>query len=395
MKRTITFLVGGAILLFTGSIGVGQEDIDSIIKAEEKALQEIMDKDQAYKDRVEEFTRLYQARITKEYEEYEAAEARRLKDMEDAIRKKWADFRFDTQEEMVDYSADLNARSSVNFKEGTVEVEVIEDAGDAAAQQKAAEEIKKKLAELAVKKSADNKPILKDQVRLKPGKNVTAQNAQEFAEEVVKEKPLKKKTYSAPDGKERVKYSVTVPMVPNHIEIRAKEFRQDVCDQSRRFNIDPRVTFAVMHTESYFNPRARSYVPAFGLMQLVPKSGARDAYIYVYKKDRLLQGDYLFVPKNNIELGCAYLSKIRHVYFGGVKDDKKAYYCAIAAYNTGAGNVARALTGTTKLGAAIDVVNSHDAQWVYERLLRSLPYEETKKYIRTVTERIGIYESWM
>ena len=395
MKRTITFLVGGAILLFTGSIGVGQEDIDSIIKAEEKALQEIMDKDQAYKDHVEELTNLYQARITQEYEEYEAAEARRLKDMEDAIRKKWADFRFDTQEEMVDYSADLNARSSVNFKEGTVEVEVIEDAGDAAAQQKAAEEIKKKLAELAVKKSADNKPILKDQVRLKPGKNVTAQNAQEFAEEVVKEKPLKKKTYSAPDGKERVKYSVTVPMVPNHIEIRAKEFRQDVCDQSRRFNIDPRVTFAVMHTESYFNPRARSYVPAFGLMQLVPKSGARDAYIYVYKKDRLLQGDYLFVPKNNIELGCAYLSKIRHVYFGGVKDDKKAYYCAIAAYNTGAGNVARALTGTTKLGAAIDVVNSHDAQWVYERLLRSLPYEETKKYIRTVTERIGIYESWM
>jgi len=395
MKRTITFLVGVAILLFTGSIGVGQEDIDSIIKAEEKALQEIMDKDQAYKDHVEELTNLYQARITQEYEEYEAAEARRLKDMEDAIRKKWADFRFDTQEEMVDYSADLNARSSVNFKEGTVEVEVIEDAGDAAAQQKAAEEIKKKLAELAVKKSADNKPILKDQVRLKPGKNVTAQNAQEFAEEVVKEKPLKKKTYSAPDGKERVKYSVTVPMVPNHIEIRAKEFRQDVCDQSRRFNIDPRVTFAVMHTESYFNPRARSYVPAFGLMQLVPKSGARDAYIYVYKKDRLLQGDYLFVPKNNIELGCAYLSKIRHVYFGGVKDDKKAYYCAIAAYNTGAGNVARALTGTTKLGAAIDVVNSHDAQWVYERLLRSLPYEETKKYIRTVTERIGIYESWM
>ena len=176
MKKTITLLVGIGVFVCFGPAGLGQEDIDSIIKAEEKALQEIIDKDQAYKDRVEEFTRLYQARITKEYEEYEAAEARRLREMEDAIRKKWADFRFDTQEEMVDYSADLNARSSVNFKEGTVEVEVIEDAGDAAAQQKAAEEIKKKLAELAVKKSADNKPILKDQVRLKPGKNVTAQS---------------------------------------------------------------------------------------------------------------------------------------------------------------------------------------------------------------------------
>ena len=77
-----------------------------------------------------------------------------------------------------------------------------------------------------------------------------------------------------------------------------------------------------MHTESSFNPKARSPIPAFGLMQLVPKSGARDAYNYIYKQDRLLSDTYLYVPANNIELGCAYIAKIRHDYFKNIKDEK-------------------------------------------------------------------------
>ena len=113
-----------------------------------------------------------------------------------------------------------------------------------------------------------------------------------------------------------------------------------------------------MQTESSFNPKARSHIPAYGLMQLVPKSGARDAFYHVYKKDRLLKDTYLYVPANNIELGCAYINKIRYAYFKNIKDDKSAYYCTISAYNTGAGNVARALTGKTKLKAATNKVNS-------------------------------------
>ena len=80
-------------------------------------------------------------------------------------------------------------------------------------------------------------------------------------------------------------------------------------------------------------------------MQLVPESGGRDAYRFVYEKDRLLPPSYLFDPKRNIELGCAYLHLLRNRFFAAVEDDEKARLCVIAGYNTGAGNVSRALDG--------------------------------------------------
>ncbi len=184
-------------------------------------------------------------------------------------------------------------------------------------------------------------------------------------------------------------------MVPNHVEIRAKEFKDEVSKQAKRFNIDPAIAMAVMHTESYFNPKAKSHIPAYGLMQLVPKSGARDAYIFIYKKDRLLRSNYLFIPPNNIELGCAYLSKNRYHYFGGINDDEKAYLCTICAYNTGPGNVAKALTGTTSLKATVQVVNQHDTDWVRRKLLKDLPYKETKNYLNRVSGRRAMYDGWM
>ena len=58
--------------------------------------------------------------------------------------------------------------------------------------------------------------------------------------------------------------------------------------------------------------------------------------------------EYLYVPSNNVELGCAYLAKIRHQYFKSITDDERAYICAIPAYNTGIGNVAKALTNTRR-----------------------------------------------
>jgi len=396
MKRSSIFnrfVILSIILFMVGA--KGQEDIDSIMRAEEEAMRQIMDKDQAYKDRLEDLFTQYNEAVTEAYNEYEALEAQRLKAMEDAIRKKWSDMRLDSREEMVDYDDDLNARSSVNFKEGTVEVEVIAEKDDATSQAAAAQKLRQRLAQMTEKQSPDDKPLLKNQLRSADGQKVDRHNAKQFAQQAVESRPIQKKTYRAADGKQRVKYSVQVKMVPNHIEERARAFKSEVLKQSKRFDIDPRVTFAVMHTESYFNPRARSHVPAYGLMQLVPRSGARDAYLYVYKKDRLLKANYLYIPQNNIELGCADIDKIRHVYFSDIQDEKKAYYCAICAYNTGPGNVARALTGTTKLKATAEVANKHSAEWVYNKLLKNLPYEETRRYIKTVTERIGIYEAWL
>ena len=46
-------------------------------------------------------------------------------DFKDAVEEKWGSFRFSTKKVYVDYDEDLNARSSINFDKGAVEVEVI------------------------------------------------------------------------------------------------------------------------------------------------------------------------------------------------------------------------------------------------------------------------------
>ncbi len=341
----------------------------------------------------------YLTAITKEFDNYKAEQDRLFQDFKDEVEKKWDEFKSSSAKTFVDYDSDLNARGSIDFENGEVEVEVIveDDSDKSSAEKKKAgeEKLQKKLTQMVKKEADDKKPLLKDQLKDKQGKQVTEKNVKSFTKEVVKEKKIKKEKFTSKDGKKRIKYTVKIKMQPDHVRIRATRFKKDILKYSKRFNIDPAVAFAIMQTESSFNPKARSHIPAFGLMQLVPKSGARDAYNYVYKKDKLLTGKYLYIPENNIELGCAYISKVRHAYFKNVTDEKSAYYCTISAYNTGPGNVAKAFTGKTKLGGAAKKINTMNSDKVYRILKMNLPYKETRHYLEKVTSRIEYYRSWI
>ena len=341
----------------------------------------------------------YQAAVTEAFDGYLAEQAQLYQDFKDEVEQKWDEFKYSSSKTYVDYDSDLNARGSVDFENGVVEIEVIVDNDPqrsvADKKQLGDEKLQEKLTQIVTKKADDKQPLLKDQLQNKQGKKVTSGNAGSFAKEVIQDKEIKKEKFTAKDGKKRIKYTVQVQMQPDHVKTRANRFKREVLKQSKRFKIDPAVAFAIMQTESSFNPKARSHIPAYGLMQLVPKSGARDAFNHVYKKDRLLKDTYLYVPANNIELGCAYINKIRYAYFKNIKDDKSAYYCTISAYNTGAGNVARALTGKTKLKAATNKVNSMNPDKVYKTLKTKLPHAETRNYLEKVTGRIEYYRTWI
>ena len=254
------------------------------------------------------------------------------------------------------------------------------------------QKLQQKLTDIIKAKGDDGKPMLNKQVMDNRGKTVTSTTAKAFASELVANKPVAIKTYKAKDGKKRTVYTVKVPLKSDHVNIRADRYKQEVMKQSKRFNIDPIIAFAVMETESAFNPKAKSHIPAYGLMQLVPKSGARDAYLYVYKEDKFLDGDYLYQPENNIELGCAYLSKIRHRYFKSIKDDERAYICAVPAYNTGIGNVAKALVNKPKLKPAAQKANSMSPDQLYKKLHKDLKYKEARDYLERVWSRKDKYE---
>jgi membrane-bound lytic murein transglycosylase C len=136
---------------------------------------------------------------------------------------------------------------------------------------------------------------------------------------------------------------------------------------------------------------ARSHIPAYGLMQLVPASGGRDSYKYIFKEDKKPSANFLYNPENNINLGVGYLALTKNVYFKGVKNPTIAYLLTIAAYNTGAGNVARALTGKTSLKPAIEKANKMTTKEIHMALRKKLPHKETQDYIQRVFGRSKIY----
>ena len=369
--------------------------------ADDEYQQFLQEQNKGFQEEQEAFAQ-YKADVTKEYDDYVAEQERLFKEYTGQIEAKWGakNVVTSTTKQYVSYDANYSSRSSVDFENGTAKVEVLVTEEEAKNPKVVEQKLKERVAQLAVakggtdpleKKNAippEKKPILSAQLATKDGQPVTEKNAQRYAEQAVQPAQITRQTVNSQDGVKRVAVGVQVSLVSNHIKLRATEFRDNLKKDSDRFGIDIALALAITHTESSFNPKAKSSV-AYGLMQLVPKSGARDAYLYVYKKDQMVTGDYLFVPNNNIELGTALLSKLMKVDFRGVEDMNSRLYCAISAYNTGPGNVARAFTGKYNVKNALPQINAMTSDQVLEHLKQNLPYEETRTYVAKVSDRMS------
>ncbi|QQD22621.1 DUF3393 domain-containing protein [Oceanospirillaceae bacterium ASx5O] len=187
--------------------------------------------------------------------------------------------------------------------------------------------------------------------------------------------------------------TITIPLNRNAVPQRAQNFLPIVKQQAQKWRVDPALVMAIIQNESSFNPMARSHIPAFGLMQIVPASAGRDATRKAWGKEKLLTGAELFRPETNIELGCAYLNILDTQYLAAVKDPQSRLYCVIAAYNTGAGNVARSFTGNTSVRDAAPRINALSPTQVYAHLRRRLPYEETRNYLEKVNKSLTTYKA--
>ena len=110
---------------------------------------------------------------------------------------------------------------------------------------------------------------------------------------------------------------------------------------------------------------ARSSIPAFGLMQIVPGSAGKDVAAFLYGKSVLLSPEYLYQADKNIEAGSVYMYLLQQRYFKQVRQDETRLYLSIASYNTGPGNVAKTLTGSTSLNRAAMAANLLPPKQVY------------------------------
>jgi len=174
--------------------------------------------------------------------------------------------------------------------------------------------------------------------------------------------------------------------------VKARILSPTVYKFAKKSRLDGALVFAIIETESAFNPMARSGVPAYGLMQIVPRSAGQDATQKLFGKAKILSPSYLYNSNQNVEIGTTYLNIIYYRYFSGIKNPESRLYCTIAAYNTGVGNVAKAFVGVRRLKPAFKVINSLTPEHVYARLLKKLPYPETRHYISRVRNRMPKYE---
>jgi hypothetical protein len=116
-----------------------------------------------------------------------------------------------------------------------------------------------------------------------------------------------------------------------------------IAQSAARNQVDPNLMIAVMRQESGFNPRARSYKGATGLMQLMPATAQRFGVTNIYD------------AAQNIEGGAKYLRFLLDTFNGDVD-------LVLAGYNAG----------------EHAVVNSG---------YRIPRYRETQNYVRSITAR--------
>ena len=145
-----------------------------------------------------------------------------------------------------------------------------------------------------------------------------------------------------------------------------------VAEASARHGIDAALCAAIIRSESGWDPSARSWADARGLMQLVPATAAKLA-----RAEGLADFDagLLFDPAVNVALGARHLGALLTLFQGDLD-------AALASYNAGEDKVAAWWAGFDRdgVGAA-------------ERVER-IPYRETRQYVRRVRDAMGWY-AWL
>lgn len=126
------------------------------------------------------------------------------------------------------------------------------------------------------------------------------------------------------------------------------KFDTEIGRVGKRYDIDPPLIKAIIHTESDFDPKAVSKKGAQGLMQLMPET-ARELKVY-----------NPFNPKENIDGGTRYFRKMLDRFNGNL-------ILSLAAYNAGPGLVSRT-GGVPRI-------------------------TETRRYVNKVLRRYKIYKS--
>ncbi len=175
---------------------------------------------------------------------------------------------------------------------------------------------------------------------------------------------------------------VALAATPEQMLLRARQYRDTVDRYARRYNLSPRLVLAIMHAESGFNPNAVSPAQALGLMQIVPETAGGEVHAYLHGAPGQPPRDALFDPGTNIRYGTVYLHLLANRHFYDIANPATRQLCVIAAYNGGPNALLRVFDPDRD--KAVAMINSMTTQQVYDRLVRHMPADESRKYVDKV-----------
>lgn len=315
------------------------------------------------------------------------------------VKKKWGskEAKMPSRTSYVKYTQNYKSRTIVDFDSGTITVETVDDK-DVKTSLKSAivttlltpddPQAVDLFSDKPITLTSDKLPYLLKLVQDHQGNAVaTPPQAEAFAQYLL-DKPINTRAVVMQDGNKTASF-VKIQMVQNFENKQAEKYLPLVNRLAAEHKVSTSLIFAMIRTESNFNPFAVSSAPAYGMMQLVPSSGGREAYRRVKGVDEMPTKEYLFDAEKNIELGVAYLGVLYYDQLNFVSNHTAREYCVISAYNTGPSNVLRAFRDDPSKKdrvASINKINGMEPPGVFDHLRKNLPYEETRHYIVKVVD---------
>ena len=139
--------------------------------------------------------------------------------------------------------------------------------------------------------------------------------------------------------------------------LRYENLIREASDKKR---LDPYLVMALIRQESAFNPNAKSWVGATGLMQIMPATGQElgDRVYGKFSTSRLAD------PEVNVELGTRYLRQVIDLFDGNVE-------LALAGYNGGPYRIRR--------------WRQQNPSQPLDEFIEGMPLSETRGYVKRIT----------
>lgn len=138
--------------------------------------------------------------------------------------------------------------------------------------------------------------------------------------------------------------------------------------------VPPELALSIARRESEFYPKARSYVGAAGLMQLMPNTGKAMAERVGLQS---FETNDLYDPAVNVRLGSEYLAKLTEDYGYNIP-------LIAAGYNAGP---SRANTWIERYGDPRSS-DTNVIDWI-----EHIPFRETRNYVMRVAESVPVYRA--